>query len=86
MLGGRVPCRIQYHNGLEKIIGFEALIRWKNPKYANESPLKFIQMAEKNNMIIDIGRIALHETFMIAKEIEPYDVHISINISPVQIF
>jgi len=75
----------QYNNALEKITGFEALIRWKNPKYVNESPLKFIQMAEKNNMIIEIGRIALHETFMIAKEMEPFDVHISINISPVQI-
>lgn len=75
----------QYNNQTEKIIGFEALIRWKNPKYGNESPLKFIEMAEKNNMIIDIGRIALHETFMIAKEMEEYDIHISINISPVQI-
>lgn len=75
----------QYNNVVEKITGFEALIRWSNPKYLNESPLKFIQMAEKNNMIIDIGRIALHETFMIAKEMEPYNVRISINISPVQI-
>jgi EAL domain-containing protein (putative c-di-GMP-specific phosphodiesterase class I) len=41
-------------------------------------------MAEKNNMIIDIGRIALHETFQIAKELEKYVVHISVNISPVQ--
>ena len=75
----------QYSNIEEKIVGFEALIRWTNPKYASESPLKFIKMAEKNNMIIDIGRIALHETFTIAKELEPYNVHISINISPVQI-
>jgi EAL domain-containing protein (putative c-di-GMP-specific phosphodiesterase class I) len=74
----------QYNNDLERIVGFEALIRWTNPKYSSESPLKFIQMAEKNNMIVDIGRIALHETFMIAKELEPYDVHISLNISPVQ--
>lgn len=75
----------QYHNLEERIIGFEALIRWNNPKYASESPLKFIQMAEKNNMIVDIGRIALHETFQIAKELEPYDVHVSLNISPVQL-
>lgn len=75
----------QYHNQEEKIIGFEALIRWNNPKYASESPLKFIQMAERNNMIIDIGRIALHETFQLAKELEPYNIHISLNISPVQI-
>jgi EAL domain-containing protein (putative c-di-GMP-specific phosphodiesterase class I) len=75
----------QYNNQEEKITGFEALIRWNNPKYASESPLKFIQMAEKNNMIIDIGRIALHETFMIAKEMEKYNTHISINVSPVQL-
>jgi len=75
----------QYDNNKEMIIGFEALIRWKNPKYISESPLKFIQMAERNNMIIDIGRIALHETCQIAKEMEKYNVHISLNISPVQI-
>jgi EAL domain-containing protein (putative c-di-GMP-specific phosphodiesterase class I)/GGDEF domain-containing protein len=75
----------QYNNQEERITGFEALIRWNNPKYASESPLKFIQMAEKNNMIIDIGRIALHETFMIAKEMEKYNTHISINVSPVQL-
>ena len=80
----RMALQPQYDNASERIIGFEALIRWNNPKYASESPLKFIQMAEQNNMIIDIGRIALHETFLIAKELEPYDVHISVNISPVQ--
>ncbi len=75
----------KYNNQEERIIGFEALIRWNNPKYASESPLKFIQMAERNNMIIDIGRIALHETFQIAKELEPYNIHISLNVSPVQL-
>ena len=80
----QMALQAQYNNDLERIVGFEALIRWTNPKYASESPLKFIQMAEKNNMIVDIGRIALHETFMIAKELEPYNVHISLNISPVQ--
>lgn len=75
----------KYNNQEERIIGFEALIRWNNPKYASESPLKFIQMAERNNMIIDIGRIALHETFQIAKELEPYNIHVSLNVSPVQL-
>jgi len=74
----------QYHNGLGRIVGFEALIRWTNPRYMNESPLKFIELAEKNSMIIDIGRIALHETFMAAKALEAYNVEISINVSPVQ--
>ncbi len=72
------------NNDSNKIVGFESLIRWSNPGYANESPLKFIKMAEQNGMIIDIGRIALHETFMIAKELEPYHIPVSINVSPVQ--
>ena len=80
----RMALQPKFNNETERIIGFEALIRWDNPKYASESPLKFIQMAERNNMIIDIGRIALHETFQIAKELEPYDLDISVNISPVQ--
>ncbi len=74
----------QYDNEQGKIIGFEALIRWDNPRYANDSPLRFIRLAEQNSMIIDIGRIALHETFLAAKELEPFGVEISLNISPVQ--
>ena len=81
----RMALQPKYDNLSEKIIGFEALIRWNNPKYMGESPLKFIQMAEKNNMIIDIGRIALHETFQIAKEFEKYNLNISVNVSPVQL-
>lgn len=75
----------KFNNDIEQIVGFEALVRWNNPKYQSESPLKFIEMAEKNNMIIDIGRIVLHETFQIAKEFEPYNVKIAVNVSPVQL-
>ncbi len=80
----KMVLQAQLNNQTNKIVGFEALIRWTNPSYGNESPLKFIKMAEQNGMIIDIGRIALHETFTIAKEMEPYNITISLNISPVQ--
>lgn len=69
----------------EKIIGFEALVRWDNPKYKLDSPAEFIEIAENNNMIIDIGRIVMEETFRLAKILEPYNIKISMNISPVQI-
>ncbi len=75
----------QFHHKEQRILGFEALIRWDHPRYINESPLQFIKLAEKNNMIIDIGKIALNETFKLAKEFEPFDVQISINVSPVQV-
>jgi EAL domain-containing protein (putative c-di-GMP-specific phosphodiesterase class I)/GGDEF domain-containing protein len=75
----------QFHHGKQRIVGLEALIRWNHPRYINESPLKFIQLAERNNMIIDIGRIALHETFAQCKSFEIFDVEVSINVSPVQV-
>ena len=75
----------QYNSSTRRIVGFEVLIRWDNPKYHNESPQKFITIAEQNNMIIDIGKLIITETAKIAKELEPYDVKVSFNVSPVQL-
>ncbi|HQC74926.1 MAG TPA: GGDEF domain-containing phosphodiesterase, partial [Bacilli bacterium] len=75
----------QFDNEQERIVGFESLIRWNNPKYLLESPAHFIALAEQNNLIIEIGKFVILDTFRIAKEFEPYNVHISINISPVQL-
>jgi len=38
----------------KSIVGFEALIRWSNPKLGVVSPGVFIPMAEKNNLIWEI--------------------------------
>lgn len=35
----------------KKLIGFEALIRWNHPEYGVLGPYKFIDFAEKNNLI-----------------------------------
>jgi diguanylate cyclase (GGDEF)-like protein len=75
----------QVYNTYDRVYGLEALIRWNNPKYINESPVHFIKLAEENNMILEVGRFVIEETFKFAKEIEPYDVRVTINISPVQI-
>lgn len=75
----------QVYNNRRKVYGLEALIRWKNPKYFHESPIHFIRLAEENNLIVDLGRFIIDETFRFAKELEPYNVRISINVSPVQL-
>ncbi len=75
----------QYSLKQKKIIGYEALLRWKNPKYASESPLKYIELAEKNGMINEIGKFVLEETFAFAEYLKDTGVHISINLSPVQL-
>ena len=68
-----------------QIIAFESLLRWDNPKYALDSPALFIELAEQNNMIMEIGRFIINETFQVAKEFEKYNVRISINVSPIQV-
>jgi len=75
----------QFNTLTQRIVAFEALIRWNNPKYMYDSPSRFIELAEQNNMIVDIGRFVINETFKIAKELEVYDIKMSLNISPVQI-
>ena len=68
-----------------KIDGFEALIRWMNPKYRDKSPQLFIELAEQRGHMLDIGRFVITESFKLAKKLEPYKVHVSINVSPVQL-
>ena len=68
-----------------RIDGFEALIRWMNPKYRDKSPQLFIELAEQRGHMLDIGRFVITESFKLAKKLEPYDVHVSINVSPVQL-
>lgn len=75
----------QYEINQERVCGFEALLRWNNPKYASISPQVYIEMAEKNGFIIDIGNFITKDVFKTAKEMEQYDIHISVNVSPAQI-
>lgn len=75
----------QYELGEERVCGFEALLRWNNPKYASISPEVYIKMAEQNGYIIDVGNFINRDVFKTAKEMEQYDVHISVNVSPAQI-
>lgn len=74
----------QFSTIQNRINGFEALVRWNNPKYINDSPLEFITISESNNMIVDIGKIIIKKTMELAKKLEDYDIKISLNISPAQ--
>jgi predicted signal transduction protein with EAL and GGDEF domain len=64
--------------------GFEALIRWKNPKLGNVSPAKFIPLAEDARLISPIGewvlRTACHEAMR-----WPSNLKVAVNVSAEQL-
>ena len=70
-----------------KVIGAEALLRWNNPILGNVPPDQFINLAERNGQINEIGNFVLHTAIAQAAKwfvIQPQNFRIAINISPVQ--
>lgn len=70
-----------------RIVGAEALIRWKTPEAALIEPDEFIPFAEEIGLILPIGRWVLTkacEQAKIWRETYDLDFKISVNISPKQ--
>ena len=73
----------QYSSKQERIVGFEALTRMK--KKSNISIQEFIELAERNGSIIELGNFVYKKAMSFAKEMEDEKISISINVSPVQL-
>ncbi|PKM85269.1 MAG: hypothetical protein CVU86_03130 [Firmicutes bacterium HGW-Firmicutes-11] len=72
----------------KKITGFEALIRWKNPKLGLVSPAEFISIAEFNHLIIPIGAWVIRNACFFAKRLHAkgyFGFTVSVNVSVIQL-
>ncbi|KQT85757.1 EAL domain-containing protein [Aurantimonas sp. Leaf443] len=67
-----------------RIFGFEALIRWTHPRKGAISPAEFIPVAEDTGLICPIGDWVIGEACRAAAH-WPRDVHVAVNVSPVQL-
>jgi len=73
----------------ERLVGVEALIRWRHPSRGLLSPADFLQIAEDSDQLVAIGRWVLHEacseavTWSRAGDgLQPW---VSVNLSPDEI-
>jgi diguanylate cyclase (GGDEF)-like protein len=68
---------------LRKVVGFEALLRWRRNGQAYVSPQEFIALAEENGLIGRIGEWALLHACQDAAH-WPSDLRVAVNLSPAQ--
>jgi diguanylate cyclase (GGDEF)-like protein len=66
--------------GDNMLVGFEALVRWNNPKFGNVSPMKFVPVAEDARLIVPIGDFVLRKACEDAM-LWPESTRIAVNIS-----
>jgi diguanylate cyclase (GGDEF)-like protein/PAS domain S-box-containing protein len=74
----------------EKLVGFEALARWKHPEFGQVFPDEFIPLAEQTGAILDLGTWALNEACrqLMAwrrEGVSGHDISMAVNVSPLQV-
>ena len=66
-----------------RVVGYEALLRWRHPERGMVPPGEFVPVAEETGMIVPIGEWVLRKACEDARFL-PHDCAVAVNISPVQ--
>jgi diguanylate cyclase (GGDEF)-like protein len=66
-----------------RVVGFEALLRWRHPERGLVSPADFIPLAEEIGLIVPIGEWAMREACRAATR-WPSGISVAVNVSPDQ--
>lgn len=71
----------------QKLLGFEALIRWQHPSRRVISPAEFVPVAERTHIVQDLDRMMLERACMIVKDLQnaagnpERGIYVSVNLS-----
>jgi diguanylate cyclase (GGDEF)-like protein len=72
-----------------RIIGAEALVRWRHPEHGSVPPVMFIPAAERNGLIVPLGEWILREACRQAARWQHHDINrmpkVSVNVSARQL-
>ncbi len=68
----------------KKLVGFEALLRWRHPVHGLVPPAEFIPVAEASGLVNAIGRWVIEEACRRAA-LWPSHLYMSINVSAIQL-
>jgi diguanylate cyclase (GGDEF)-like protein/PAS domain S-box-containing protein len=66
-----------------RIIGFEALARWRHPRRGPVPPAEFIPIAEESGLIVELGEWVLREACREAASWHP-SLQVAVNVSAIQ--
>jgi diguanylate cyclase (GGDEF)-like protein/PAS domain S-box-containing protein len=77
------PQASSHPTGSSKIIGFEALARWRHPVRGFVPPSDFIPLAEESGLIFEMGQWILREACREAAS-WPVPLQVAVNLSPAQ--
>jgi len=84
----RVEYQPQYELSSLKLIGAEALIRWKSRVLGEITPAKFIPISEESGHIVGIGKWVIHQVskdIVELKKLAKNNMRMAINLSALQL-